>query len=119
MGAKTAPDYVLHRQKVTGNDAAPPTSVKSGINCSSFRVANIQVINGTLANPAIEVMFWSGAAGKFVSQHTPVVFGAKGAGADWEATVDVNGRIVFVMVTAGAHADGTDIYVSGFEVDRN
>jgi len=113
-----APDYGQHRKEVAVADSGSIDNKKRGINCGSYRVANIQVVPITAAgNPDVEVLFWSEKAGKFIRAHTALTKTGVGAGVPYEFTVECNGRIMFVFVT-GTLTGGVDVYVSGFEMDH-
>ncbi len=112
-----APAYAHHRRVKTTADSATQTSIKQGMNCQGYRRVNIQVVPTALANPVIQVMFWSAAAAKFIAASTDIAVTAKGAGVSHEFPVDVDERIIFVRVVSGiTTGDTVDIHVSGTPV---
>ena len=115
---KIAPDYGHHRKAVEVADVLANVVRAHGINMGGYRAANIQIAPVTGAgNPTVNVYFWSEGKGLFVQQHTPLLFAAVGAGLGWEATVECNGRIMFVGLT-GTLTGGVDVHVSGYELDH-
>ncbi len=114
---RLAPEYALHRQKVTAPDALPETKHTRGINMTSHTQAHIQVVPTGGANPTVAVLWWSTAAGKFVQEHVPISRAGVGADTPFEFTIESHGRIMFVAVTAIV-AGETDVFVSGYNVER-
>lgn len=121
---RSAPDYEPHRyfKAETGAliDALPATDRRRGMNMGSYRFANVQVIPKQAgANPAVAVLYWSEAAGKFVQTLDATTKAGAGDGVSYEFTVECFGRIMFVAITGGmADAEEVEIYVSGFHIDR-
>jgi len=114
-----APRYVLHRLVEDAVDSAPFDRKVDGMQMADHRFVNIQVLPSTLADPSIEVLFWSEEAGKFVSAHTPITFAGIGAGDPYEVSVEVHGRLIFVAVTAGVVAgDTVKVMTGGYGVDE-
>lgn len=108
-----APEYRLHRENLTGADTLPITDGKRGVNCIGYEKLHVQVIPAGGGNPSVEVLFWSSAAGRFVSAHTPLTFAGKGANTPYEFTIDVSGRKAFVAITTLA-AGSCKVAVSGY-----
>jgi len=108
-----APRYARHRSGATGVDAATITDRKVGINMTEYTHAHIQVIPSGGANPTVEILWWSEAAGRFIEDHTLNSKGAKGINVPFELTVDCRGRIMFVRFDALA-AGSCEVMVSGF-----
>lgn len=118
MSIQAAPDYGLHRKKLVTADTGTITNKKRGINCGSYRFANIQVVPYTgTPNPTVEVLFWSEKASKFIHANTALSKTGIGAGVPYEFTVECNGRLMFVFVT-GTLTGGVDVYVSGYGMDH-
>lgn len=114
-----APAYALHRLLKDANDSAAPTNVKVGCNCKGYKTAHIQIVPSSGANPAVEVLFWSEAAAKFIRGHTQITKTALGAGIASEFDVDVGSRVIYVMITSGMGAsEEVRIYVSGADPDN-
>lgn len=112
-----APDYALHRSGVTAVDGASITDRRRGINMAGNAQAHIQVVPSGTANPSVEVLWWSEAAGKFIPEHTALAKAGPGSNKSYEFTVDAKGRIMFVAMktlTAGS----VEIAVSGFNAER-
>jgi hypothetical protein len=119
----SAPGYVGHR--FFRADAGPPlaltdplsvTDRRRGINMGGYRAANIHVVPlSPGANPDVEVLFWSEAAGEFIPGNTPIAKAGIGVGKPYEFRVDCNGRIMFVKITGGlADTEEVEVYVAGF-----
>lgn len=113
-----APEYALHRVVTTDDDPdAPPTNKALGMNMHSHEFANIQVIpHGETTNPAVSVLFWSEAAGKFINQNSALTKAGAGAAVPYEFSFSVYGRVIFVEVTGIAVNETCDVYVGGFGV---
>jgi hypothetical protein len=111
-----APEYGLHRE-VDAPDAAASTVKNHGMVMQDYRWANVQVVPAGGANPDIEVMFWSDEAGAFVSEHTPLSFSGIGVNTPYEATVEANGRRIWVKVPTMA-AGTCKIFVGGFKTSQ-
>lgn len=111
----SAPDYACHRKSVAAVDVALATVDQSlGMNCRGYGVVNAQVIPDGGAVPKVEALFWSEAAGAFISCEDPIEKTAPGADTPFEFSFDANGRIVFIAVTT--LAGGTvDVYLGGFD----
>lgn len=108
------PEYKQHRKAVaTADGASVLEESKHAFNAKGFERLCVQVLPAGGANPSVEVMFWSDAAGKFISAHTALTFAGKGANTAYEITVDVYGRKTLVSVTAIA-AGTVDVHVAGF-----
>lgn len=111
-----APEYALHRV-VAADDSAAPTDKKLGMNMHSHEYANIQVVpSGGTTNPAVEVLFWSEVAGKFVKQNTALTKSGLGAGVSYEFSISCYGRVIFVMVTGIAGGESVSVLIGGFGV---
>jgi hypothetical protein len=111
-----APEYSYHRV-VTADDSAAPTDKKLGMNMHAHEFANIQVIpSGATSNPAVEVLFWSDVAGKFIKQNTALTKTGLGAGTPYEFSFSCYSRIIFVMVTGILGGENVKVLVSGFGV---
>jgi len=80
-----APEYGQHRKNVTAVDSGDITDKRRGMNCGSYRVANVQIVPLTVAgNPTVEILFWSEKAGKFIRSHTALTRAGVGAGVSYE-----------------------------------
>lgn len=114
MAAPTtkAPDYKLYRT-LSAVDTIPATDKNQGLNCQNYETVHFEVVPTVACNPAFELMFWSEAAGKFVSAHTPVTLSQKGAGVAYTYSYDVKGRIVLLAATTLA-AGSVSIYTNAF-----
>ncbi len=113
---KQAPEYALHRSGVTAPDSLPEQNRAHGINMASHTVAHVQVVPTGGANPAVAVLWWSQAAGKFVQEHVPIAKAGVGVDTPYEFDVDTKGRIMYVAVTAIA-GGSVDVHVSGYSVE--
>lgn len=114
-----APEYVTHREGVTAPDAAPSllTDQKQGINSAAYLSALVQVIPTGGANPSVQILTWSDAAGKFIVQNPDLVRTGAGADVPYEFQFECRSRRFFVRVTAIA-AGSCDVYVAGHELDH-
>jgi hypothetical protein len=113
-----APEYALHRKDVAAvqNPAALAAVPKtSGMNFRDRDVALVQVVPSGGANPTVQVMYWSEAAGQFVNEHTPIVKTGVGANTPYEFEVAARGRILYVGVTAIA-AGVVDVHMAGYNI---
>lgn len=98
-----APSYSLHR-RVTAVDSTAITDSTRGLPAHGYQSVHVQVIpNG--GDPSVEVLFWSEAAGKFISEHVPITKAGKGVDVPYEFTVEARGRRIFIKV--GTMAAGT------------
>lgn len=112
-----APQYEHHREAVDTADTTI-TDSRRGVNCGGYSRLHVQIVPTDGANPTVEVLFWSDAAGQFISAHTPLVFAGTGVDAPYEFSIDVEGRRIFVAVnTIGAGS--VDIYVAGWHAHGN
>ena len=111
MAAK-APEYGLHREGISALDASNETNKKAGVNFAGQDQAFFQVIPSGGANPTVEVLVWSEAAGEFIQANAPATFTGLGADRAYEFTVSALGRILWVKVTGGTTGN-VDIYASG------
>lgn len=116
-GPQKAPDYAHHRADVTAPDVIADVPRATGINCSNYQSAHIQVVPSGGADPDVAVYWWSEEAGLFIQEHTPITRSGVGANTGYEFTVECRGRIMLVAVTAIA-AGECDVYVSGFELEN-
>ncbi len=114
---KIAPDYGHHRMAVATADVLANVKKAHGMNMGGYRLANVQIAPGASGNPTVDVYFWSEALSLFVQEHTPLTFAAVGVGIGWEATIECNGRRIFVGLT-GTLTSGVDVYISGYELDH-
>ena len=115
---QVAPQYGHHRVNVAAADVIANVPRGRGINMGAYRLANIQVLQTTgSGNPTVNVFFWSEAADAWVRTHTALTLAALGAGVSWEATVECNGRIMFVALT-GTLTGGVNVHVSGYDMDH-
>lgn len=110
---KISPNYVLNRV-VTQVDSFPVINKFAGVNMDSYRYANVQVIPSGGANPNVEILWWSGAAGRYIQENTPITENGVGVNTPFEFTVECFGRNMLVAVTTLA-AGEVEIYVSGFD----
>lgn len=115
---KKAPEYAEHRAKVAAVDTIASVPKEHGMNMASHEWANVQVVPGAGLTPTVAVHYWSQAAGKFVVDSDTSAKAAPGAGVPFEFSVRSNGRIMFIAVTAGAGANGVDVLVSGYDVEK-
>ena len=115
-GPKKAPEYALHRKAVVAADVIATTAAKTGINCSNYQHAHIQVVPSGGANPNVAVYWWSEEADVFIQEHTPIAKAGVGADTPYEFTVECRGRIMLVAITTIA-AGAVSVYVSGFELN--
>lgn len=117
---EAAPRYAKHRTVEDAADGLPVTLTTKGhgLNCQGRRFVNFQVVpTPAAANPSVEVLFWSEAAGHFISANTPIAKAGIGAGLPYEFTVEAHGRILFCRVTAGiAASQVVEIYASSAEL---
>ena len=99
-----APLFVPHRYVEDTNEATTyDTERKHGMNGESYETAHVQVIPIAGITVTVEVLFWSDAAGKFISEQTPLVFVAPGA-VPFSFSFEVKGRVFLVRVNAGLAA---------------
>ncbi len=114
-----APDYAIHRVVEDANDTGDITDGKRGMNMRSYSHAHVQVVPTGGANPAVKILFFSPAAGKFINPHAAIAFTGKGADVPYEFTFEPRGRKFFVFVTSGVSASDTvRIDVAGFNIER-
>lgn len=115
----TAPVFTRHRTVKVTPDSAPITDKKRGMNMLGYEKAHIQIIPSTGITPTAEVLFWSEAASKFISEQTAISKPSPGAGVASEFTVDVQGRVIFVYITGTIGASKqVDVLIAGAELDR-
>lgn len=112
-----APRYARHRSGVTAADAATITDRGVGCNCEGYSHVHIQVIPSSGANPTVEILWWSEAAGQFIEDHTLVSKGAKGANTPFELTVECQNRIMVVRFDVLA-AGTCEVMVAGFNANQ-
>lgn len=117
----SAPKFTHHRLlEVNPDGAGAVTPASRGMNMAGFEVAHIQVIPSTGITPTAEVLFWSEAANKFVSEQTAISKAGPGAGIAFEFTVAVQGRVIFVKVTGTIGASKqVEVLVAGAELDHS
>lgn len=96
-----APSYSLHRRNVAAADSVDITDSSRGLPAHGYQSVHVQVIPDG-GDPSVEVLFWSEAAGKFISEHVPIVKAGKGVDVPYEFTVEARGRRVFVKVSTMA-----------------
>jgi hypothetical protein len=119
-----APVFTLHRSVNVADGATDaPVDPAYGMNMADFDTAVIQVVPkvGTPA-PAIEVLQWSSAAGKFIPYGTAKSHAGLGAGKPFVYECDVDFCIIWIRVTgtfsAGPPADQVDVLITGADSDR-
>lgn len=115
-----APVYVEHRHGVVAVDGlvATLTNPALGIACPGYEQAHVQVVPSGGANPSVEVLVWSDAAGHFINPvGTEFVQAGTGVNTSYEFTVPVRSRLFFVRVTAIA-AGSCSVFVAGSELDH-
>lgn len=106
---RLAPTYAIHRKKVAVADSTF-TDRALGVNGADHDTAHVQVIpNGSTVN--VEVLFWSDAAEKFISEVTPITHNA--IATPREFSFDVKGRIFLVAVKVIDTGD-VQILTSGY-----
>lgn len=115
---KKAPEYAEHRSKVAAVDTIANVKKEHGMNMASHEWANVQVVPGAGLTPTVAIYFWSEAANKFVVDSDTTAKVAPGAAVPFEFAVHCLGRIMFVAVTAGTGANGVDVLVSGYDVEK-
>lgn len=114
MAASTtlAPQNKMYRAAVAAVDTVFDDQ-KMGLNCGERSTLHVNVIPSGGANPTVEVLFWSDAAGRFIKAHTALTRAGIGADTPFAFSVDPQGRIVFIAVTVlagGAVAIETSSY---------
>ena len=102
-----APNFVLHREVKEAVDSGDITNVKSGMNMEGFSTCIIDVSPSTLADPSIQILFWSENHSKFVAENSPVSYPGAGAGKGYQQQVDCAGRVMFVFVDSGVTTGDT------------
>ena len=117
----TAPDWKLHRDKITVVDSVAPggnlLNKNNGINGRGYvnGMASLSVGAG-VGDVTFEVMFWSDVAAQFVSEDTPLncVVAATGTIA---MRFPINGRrfIVAVTVNAAGLEASAEVAASGLD----
>lgn len=117
--ALPAPDYGLHREAVTAPDPALTDAfyenIRLGISMRGYEKAHISVAPTGGANPSIEVLVWSPGLERFVALNPSSTFAGTGPNTGYDASFQINGRLMFVRVTA-LTAGSVDIHVSGGSV---
>lgn len=114
-----APDHRKYRTVVNATDSGPFNDKKQGLNAGHYRRLNVNVIPTSGANPTVEVMFWSDEASAFVSENPALTKAGAGVNTAYAFTVEANGRMVFIAVTAGlAAAQQVVIETSGYGLDH-
>lgn len=108
---KQAPNYVLHREAVAAADTVPHTERRHGMAMEGYEVGLVQIVPSGGANPNLEVLFWSEAAGAFIKQYPALAVSGIGANTPQEYAFNCYGRAIFVSVTAIA-AGAVDVYVA-------
>lgn len=109
------PTFSPHRLGLLAADGAVSTKKAEGCNAKGFRWAILDfVLENTVTDLDIIVMFWSDAADSFVvsndSQHT-----ITNKTASYRAVVPVYGQTFWVRVTAFAGTNEVvSVYVAGF-----
>jgi hypothetical protein len=107
-----APEYALVRDEIIADDVIATEVKEHGIQTATYAKAHVQINPSGGANPTATVYWWSEAFGKWVQEHTPLVFAGVGANTAYEFTVECQERLMFVAVTSvGVGAVG--IAVSG------
>lgn len=106
-----SPEKTLHRSSVTAVDGEKTDKV-GALNSFGHQRAHIQVVPSEDATDvSIEVLWWSDALGKFISEQPPLTkTGADGV--PYEFSVESGGRIMFVAVTSIA-TGSVSVYVGG------
>lgn len=103
----TSPVFTIHRIVKDSADAGDITNRALGMNMHGYKTGVLRVVPSANANPIIEVLFWSGEAGKFVSRVYPVESGAFGDGAAFDLSFKAFGSVVFVKVRSGVDSGDT------------
>lgn len=112
MSVTAAPKYSIHRNGITAADGAASTNERDGESFAGYDLGIVQIIPSGGANPTVELMVWSEAAGKFISANPAASKTGLGADTPYEFTFTAAGRKFWVMVTALA-AGSVDVYVAG------
>jgi len=85
---------------------------------SGFKSGVVRVVPSAAARPIVEVLFWSGEAGKFVSRVYAIESGGFAAGVAFDLPFKAFGGIAFVKVVGGiASGDTVTILVAGAQRD--
>jgi len=113
----TSPVFTIHRVVKDSADAGDITNRALGMNMHGYRSGAIRVVPSANANPIVEVLFWSGEAGKFISRVHAVETGAFGAGVAFDLSFRAFGGVVFVRVKSGVGSGDTiTILVAGAQI---
>jgi len=111
-----APKYMYHRT-ATAVDVVANLTRAHGVNAGMYRFAHVQVIPSGGAAPAVEIYWWSEAAGKFIKDQAVLAKAGLGANVPFEFSIDARGRIFAVVFTTLA-AGSVDVYVAGFQHEQ-
>lgn len=115
-----SPDFEQYKVVSEAPDGGGPyTEKKHGVATDNWLSTIIDVAVSASANPSVNVLFWSEAAGQFVADDGVSTVAAKGAGVSWQKIVNSAGRVMFVEVlgTVGANQTVT-ISVAGTELEH-
>lgn len=107
-------EYNLIRE-VSADDVIANVPRDAGESTLGFKTMKIKVVPADGANPAIGLYYWNDVTSKWIQDHTPIAFAAKGANVSWVATVDTYGRRFLLAVTSGTGSGSTKIYTAGAE----
>jgi len=87
---------VLHRNGITANDAAAPSTNANGIDCSGMKYALIDIVfAGTTTSWNVTPLFWNPVAGKYIAGAATTVT------ASGQYKVEVNGTPGLYMMVNG------------------
>lgn len=110
---KMAPNYTEYRTGIAAADTLATFAEANGCNASGYDAVHVQVVPSGGANPTVQVVWWSEAAGKFVQEHVALTKAGVGADLPFEFTVSPKGRKLAVIVSTIA-AGACDIHLAGF-----
>lgn len=113
------PQFQVHRT-VTADDGAAPTitDINLGSRADGYEKCVVNAVPSGTANPVMEVLFWSDAAGRFIPTNPATSLPAAGADVAQSLVFDVIGRIFIVIVVSGTGAGSTIIEIAGFGNNR-
>lgn len=112
-----APGMILYRAGIAAVDTLPEANQKLGVNFGHYETAHVNVIPSGGADPDVEVLYWSDAAGAFIREHVALTKAGVGADTPFSFTFPVGGRIAFIAVTTLA-GGAVDIEVAGYNLDH-
>lgn len=115
-----SPEFSLYKTvEDAAEGAGPYTEKKHGVATDNWLSTIVDIACSASANPAIDILFWSDAAGAFVVDDDVATITAKGAGVSYQKVVNSAGRRIFVLVGGTVPAsESVEISLAGTELEH-